>query len=63
MKHKLHKNDAFVTLDRVNHGYYTVRLNDQLGELQDKITCDTYRAALEYFAAFNRVAKRLGATK
>jgi hypothetical protein len=60
MKHKLHKNGAFVTLERVNHGYYTVRLTDSLGELRDKVTCDTYSASLDYFAAFNRVAKHLG---
>jgi len=62
MKYKLHKNKAFVMFERGNYGYYTVILRAPEGELQDKVTCDTYRAALEYFSAFNRVAKQLGVT-
>jgi hypothetical protein len=30
-------------------------------ELHDKIRCDTYRAALDYFRAFCRIAKNGGA--
>ena len=60
MKYKLHKNAAFVTLERGNYGYYTVLLRDPHGEVHDKTTCDTYRAALEYFSAFNRIAKQKG---
>ena len=37
-------------------GFYLVRVW-RGSELHDSIRCDTYRSALEYFRAFDRIAK------
>ena len=38
-------------------GLRLVTLRDANGDIRDKMRCDTYRGALEYYAAFKRVAK------
>ena len=52
------KNGAYTTFERLfPSGMYLVMLYSTRGEVMDKIRCDTYRAAREYLAAFNRIAK------
>jgi len=57
MKITEQKNGNYTTFERIQHnGYYIVKLYKN-GELLDKIMCDTYRAAREYLASFNKIAK------
>ena len=57
MKFKEQKNGNYTSFERVSHnGYYIIKLYKR-GELIDKIMTDTYRAANEYYKAFNRIAK------
>ena len=57
MKFKEQKNGNYTSFERVPHnGYYVVKLYKR-GELIDKIMTDTYRAANEYYKAFNLIAK------
>ena len=37
---------------------YTVLVRDPCGEVYDRMRCDNYRAALDYWLAFNAIAKR-----
>jgi hypothetical protein len=54
-KIKTYKNGHTV-FEKTANGFYLVKV--YIGsELHDKILCDTYRAALEYLRAFNRIAK------
>lgn len=58
MKSKTLKNGAFVCMERVQHsGFYVVTGRKPNGELFDKVSCDTYRAGLEYFRAFQSIAR------
>jgi hypothetical protein len=59
MKIKEHKNGNYTTFYREN-GWYVVKLYKRSGELLDKMRCDTYRGACEYFKAFNLIAKNGG---
>lgn len=36
--------------------YYRVICRKSNGELHDKMLCDTYKGACEYYSAFNRIA-------
>jgi hypothetical protein len=56
MKIKEQKNGNYTTFDREND-WYVVRLYKRGGELLDKMRCDTYRGACEYFKSFNLIAK------
>ena len=56
MKIKEQKNGNYTTFEREN-GWYVVRLHKRSGELLDKMRCDTYRWACEYFKSFNLIAK------
>jgi hypothetical protein len=56
MKIKEQKNGNYTTFEREN-GWYVVRLHKRSGELLDKMRCDTYRGACEYFKSFNLIAK------
>lgn len=58
MKYKLHKNDAFVTFEK-SEFWYEVRLRAPNGELYDKVRCDDYRSAMDYWKSFNLIAKNL----
>lgn len=57
MKIKKQKNGNYATLVKFCHGGYVVRLYKCGGELLDKMRCDTYRGACEYFKSFNLIAK------
>jgi hypothetical protein len=56
MKVKEYKN-GYVTFDRLfPSGMYLVQLYKG-SEMIDKIRCDTYRSAMDYFQAFAKIAK------
>ncbi len=57
MKIKEQKNGNYTTLEKGWHGGYVVRLYKRGGELLDKMRCDTYSGACEYFKSFNLIAK------
>ena len=57
MKIKEFKNGAYTILTKENHGYYLVKLYSSVGELKDKMLCDTYKGALDYFKSFSLIAK------
>ena len=58
MELKAFKTGAHTTFERLHpSGFYLVRLVDPSGNLQDKISCDTYKAAREYQRAFNKIAR------
>ncbi len=56
MKAKIFENGS-ATLERLfPSGFYLVQV--YIGtELHDKVRCDDYRLALEYFRVFSRIAK------
>ena len=58
MKPKLtqYKSGAFAMLERAN-GWYCVICRNGGGELIDKVRCDDYRMALDYYRAFKLMAK------
>ena len=59
MKTKLFKSGAWTIFDREPiGGLYSVKLYSASGELRDKVRCDTYRGALDYWRAFNAIAKQ-----
>lgn len=45
---------------RMPSGFYVVKLRDRADNLIDKISCDTYRGAMEYKKAFSAIAKNGG---
>ena len=60
MKIRLFKNGAYTLFERVHpSGYYSVKLFTPTDTIQDRILCDTARAAREYLRAFNKIAKSL----
>jgi len=55
MKIKTYKNGHTV-LDKTPTGFYLVKV--YIGsELHDKVLCDTYRGAMDYFKSFNQIAR------
>ena len=52
---RLYPNGNSVTLDR-NHAFYVVKVYFGT-ELHDRILCDTYAGARDYFRAFCAIAK------
>jgi hypothetical protein len=62
MKSKLYKNNAFVTFEKIESNYsrwYDVRLRAPNGALHDRIRCDDHRAAMDYWKAFNAIARNM----
>lgn len=58
MKLKEYKSGAYVTFEKAN-AWYLVQLRAPNGALHDKIRCDDYRAALDYWKAFNAIARNM----
>ena len=52
-------NNGYTVFSPENNGFYSVKLYSNLGHLEDKILCDTYKLALEYLRAFNSIAKNM----
>ena len=56
MKTKSHRNGWSTTMDKANY-LYTIILRDARGDVHDKMRCDDYRTACDYYRAFNAIAK------
>jgi hypothetical protein len=57
---KIYKNGwetYFCKTGEVPFPWWYVSVRNAAGEIHDKVRCDDYRAALEYFRAFNAIAK------
>jgi hypothetical protein len=55
-KAKIYKN-GWETMFEKSGFWYCANVRNAAGEIHDKVRCDNYRAALEYFRAFNAIAK------
>lgn len=53
---KEYRNGWYVIMDR-DSTLYRVVVRNAAGDLHDKVRCDAYRDALEYWRAFNAIAK------
>jgi hypothetical protein len=53
---KIYKNGWETMLEKSGL-WYSANVRNAAGEIHDKVRCDDYRAALEYFRAFNAIAK------
>lgn len=57
-KFKHHQNGWSTAFEQQYHnGMITVTLRSSSGEIYDKVRCDDYWNALDYFRAFNAIAK------
>jgi len=56
-KFKVYKNDWSTLLEKQAHGVYLVLVRNDAGEIYNKIRCDDYRMALNYWHAFNVIAR------
>lgn len=62
MKSKLYKNNAFVTFEKIESNasrFWAVLLRAPNGELHDKVKCDDYKNALDYWKIFNAIARNM----
>lgn len=60
MKIKEYKNGAYVVLEKLfPSGMYCIVLRDPQGELKDKIRCDDYPMARDYFKSFCKIARSM----
>jgi hypothetical protein len=56
MRSKEYKNGWSAMMDK--SGYlYTVIVRNARGDIHDKVRCDEYRSACEYYRIFNAIAK------
>ena len=55
-KSKLFRNDWFVQFEKTGF-WYVVQVRAASGELHDKVRCDDYRNACDYYRAFCAIAK------
>ena len=58
MKIKEFTNGAYVTFEKSN-GWYCVLLRNPMGNVHDKIRCDSYADAMNYWKCFQKIAKTL----
>ena len=57
-KFKLHRNGWSMSFEQQYHnGMITVKIRTAAGEIYDRIRCDNYRDAMDYWRAFNGIAK------
>ena len=58
-KLKTYRNGWLAMLEKTasHDAPYTVLVRDARGEIHDRIRCDDYRAAVNYWLAFNAIAK------
>ena len=56
MKIKVYKNDWTVTLEKIGY-FYAVMVRNDKGDVYDKMRCDDYASARDYWKAFNAIAK------
>lgn len=56
MRAKEYRNGWSVIMDKAG-AMYVVIVRNARGDVHDKMRCDDYRGALEYYRAFNAIAK------
>jgi hypothetical protein len=57
-KFKSHRNGWTTSFEQQYHnGMITVTIRTDAGEVYDRIRCDDYRNAMDYWRAFNGIAK------
>jgi hypothetical protein len=56
MKLKTYRNDWSAMLEK-SGAWYCVNVRNAAGDIHDKVRCDDYRMALDYWRAFNAIAK------
>jgi hypothetical protein len=56
MKIKVYKNDWTVTFEKIGY-FYAVLVRNANGDVYDKMRCDDYSRARDYWKAFNAIAK------
>ena len=55
---KLYANNAYVLFERtIPNGYYDLRVYDRVGYLIDRVRCDDYKTALDYYKSFQAIAR------
>ncbi len=57
MTFKEYSNGWSVYFDKLRNGWYETYVRDASGEMYDKMRCDTYAGAREYYRAFRAIAK------
>ena len=60
-KYKLYRNGWFTVMEK-NGPLYSAIVRNARGDVHDKVRCDDYRMALDYYRAFSRIAKTAGGT-
>jgi hypothetical protein len=56
-KLNVYRNGWLAMMEPQSQGMYLVLVRSANGDVYDKVRCDDYRNALDYFRAFNRIAK------
>lgn len=56
MKTKTYSN-GWTTYYAKEADWYLVNVRNARGDIHDKVWCDNYRAAMDYWKAFNAIAK------
>jgi hypothetical protein len=55
---KLYPNNAYVTFEKtIPDGYYDLRVRNPAGYLIDRVRCDDYKSALDYYKSFKAIAR------
>ena len=49
--------NGWSTMMEKANGWYMVNVRNARGDVHDKVRCDDYRMACEYWRAFNAIAK------
>ena len=60
MKNKVFKNGAWVHYEKSATSYdalYIVKIYDPMGHMRDKVRCDSYRDAMDFYRSFCAIAK------
>lgn len=57
MTFKEYPNGWSVYFDKLRNGWYETYVRDAYGNMHDKMRCDTYAGAREYYRAFQAIAK------
>lgn len=58
---KLYSNGWHAMLEK-SGVWYSAIVRNARGDVHDKVRCDDYRMALDYYRAFSRIAKTAGGT-
>ena len=57
MRCKEYKNGWSAYFNPLPNGWYEAYVRNASGEMHDKMRCDTYKHAMEYYKSFNLIAK------